>query len=75
MFRGYVCTTSWFELSEKLMWMQAREIVSNSTGLEQTRVLAQEYVDKAIEAISGFPDSDAKEGLVEMCTKVMKRRK
>jgi hexaprenyl-diphosphate synthase len=49
--------------------------VSNSTGLEQTRVLAQEYVDKAIEAISGFPDSDAKEGLVEMCTKVMKRRK
>jgi hexaprenyl-diphosphate synthase len=57
------------------MWMQAREIVSNSTGLEQTRVLAQEYVDKAIEAISGFPDSDAKEGLVEMCTKVMKRRK
>jgi hexaprenyl-diphosphate synthase len=32
-------------------------------------------VDKAIEAISGFPESDAKEGLVEMCTKVMKRRK
>ncbi|KAF2878139.1 decaprenyl-diphosphate synthase subunit 1 [Massariosphaeria phaeospora] len=53
----------------------AREIVSESTGLEQTRALAQEYVDKAIEAISPFPDSEAKTGLIEMCTKVMKRRK
>ncbi|KAF2819567.1 decaprenyl-diphosphate synthase subunit 1 [Ophiobolus disseminans] len=54
---------------------KAREIVSASTGLEQTRVLAQEYVDKAIEAIEPFPESEAKAGLVEMCTKVMKRRK
>ncbi|PSN64380.1 decaprenyl-diphosphate synthase subunit 1 [Corynespora cassiicola Philippines] len=54
---------------------RAREIVSQSTGLEQTRALAQEYVDKAIEAIAFFPDSEAKTGLVEMCTKVMKRRK
>ncbi|KAF1916343.1 decaprenyl-diphosphate synthase subunit 1 [Ampelomyces quisqualis] len=54
---------------------RAREIVASSTGLQQTRALAQEYVDKAIEAISGFPDSEAKAGLVEMCTKVMKRRK
>ncbi|OAK94731.1 decaprenyl-diphosphate synthase subunit 1 [Phaeosphaeriaceae sp. SRC1lsM3a] len=53
---------------------RAREIVSSSTGLQQTRALAQEYVDKAIEAISGFPESEAKAGLVEMCTKVMKRR-
>ncbi|ORY01342.1 decaprenyl-diphosphate synthase subunit 1 [Clohesyomyces aquaticus] len=53
----------------------AREIVAESTGLEQTRVLAQEYVNKAIQAISGFPESDAKNGLIEMCTKVMKRRK
>ncbi|KAF2661823.1 decaprenyl-diphosphate synthase subunit 1 [Lophiostoma macrostomum CBS 122681] len=54
---------------------RAREIVAESTGLEQTRALAQEYVDKAIQAISGFPESDAKNGLMEMCTKVMKRRK
>ncbi|KAH7410404.1 decaprenyl-diphosphate synthase subunit 1 [Phaeosphaeria sp. MPI-PUGE-AT-0046c] len=54
---------------------RAREIVSSSTGLEQTRALAQEYVDKAIEAISGFPESEAKAGLIDMCTKVMKRRK
>ena len=54
---------------------QAREIVSESTGLEQTRALAQEYVNKAIQAIAGFPESEAKTGLIEMCTKVMKRRK
>ncbi|EDU41723.1 Decaprenyl-diphosphate synthase protein [Pyrenophora tritici-repentis] len=54
---------------------RAREIVARSSGLEQTRALAQEYVDKAIEAISFFPESEAKTGLVEMCTKVMKRRK
>jgi len=35
--------------------------------------LAQEYCDKAIEAISAFPDSEAKRGLVEMCTKVMQK--
>lgn len=55
--------------------IQAREIVAQSTGLEQTRALAQEYVDKAIQAISAFPESEAKTGLIEMCTKVMKRRK
>ncbi|KAH7354544.1 decaprenyl-diphosphate synthase subunit 1 [Pyrenochaeta sp. MPI-SDFR-AT-0127] len=54
---------------------RAREIVSQSSGLQQTRALAQEYVDKAIEAISFFPESEAKNGLVEMCTKVMMRRK
>jgi len=27
-----------------------------------------------MEAISFFPESEAKTGLVEMCTKVMKRR-
>ncbi|KAF2477997.1 decaprenyl-diphosphate synthase subunit 1 [Lindgomyces ingoldianus] len=54
---------------------RAREAVASSTGLEQTRALAQEYVDKAIQAISWFPESEAKDGLIEMCTKVMKRRK
>ncbi|KAF2267385.1 terpenoid synthase [Lojkania enalia] len=54
---------------------KAREIVAESTGLEQTRALAQEYVNKAIQAVSFFPESEAKDGLIEMCTKVMKRRK
>lgn len=63
------------KFSEEGDVQRAREIVSSSTGLAQTRALAQEYVDKAIEAVSGFPDSEAKAGLIEMCTKVMKRRK
>ncbi|KMU76836.1 decaprenyl-diphosphate synthase subunit 1 [Coccidioides immitis RMSCC 3703] len=53
----------------------ARQIVAQSDGLEQTRALAQEYADKAVEAISIFPDSEAKRGLIDMCEKVMTRRK
>lgn len=53
----------------------AREMVLRSDGLAQTRALAQEYADKATDAIREFPDSEAKEGLVEMCVKTMKRRK
>ncbi|OJJ43402.1 hypothetical protein ASPZODRAFT_154591 [Penicilliopsis zonata CBS 506.65] len=54
---------------------RAREIVYRSNGVEQTRALAQEYADKAVAAISHFPDSEAKAGLIEMCEKTMKRRK
>lgn len=53
---------------------QARTLVIQSDGIEQTRALAQDYVDKAIRAIAGFPESDAKVGLIDMCSKVMKRR-
>jgi hexaprenyl-diphosphate synthase len=58
-----------------LILLQARELVLQSDGLEQTRALAQGYVDQAISAIKDFPESAAKDGLVEMCTKVMQRRK
>lgn len=54
---------------------QAREYVVKSKGVEQTRDLAQGYVDNAVAAISDFPESAAKAGLVEMCEKTMKRRK
>ncbi|KAI9772058.1 MAG: hypothetical protein M1840_001346 [Geoglossum simile] len=47
---------------------RARELVALSDGIEQTRALAQEFADKAVAAISGFPDCEAKEGLVEMPT-------
>lgn len=57
------------------MMIQAREIVYRSNGVEQTRALAQEYADKAVGAISEFPESEAKSGLIEMCEKTMKRRK
>lgn len=60
---------------EITMSLQARELVARSDGLEQTRALAQDYADKAVAAISGFPECEAKDGLVEMCTKTMKRRK
>ena len=53
----------------------ARTLVARSSGLEQTRALAQEYADKAVHAISSFPDCEAKQGLIEMCTKAMNRRK
>ncbi|KAL1644281.1 coq1 putative hexaprenyl diphosphate synthase [Didymella pomorum] len=63
------------KFSEKGDAEKAREIVLASTGLQQTRALAQDYIDKAIEAIAPFPESEAKNGLVEMCTKVLQRRK
>ena len=53
----------------------AREMVARSDGLEQTRALAQDYADKAAAAVSKFPDCEAKDGLLEMCLKTMKRRK
>ncbi|EGO55659.1 hypothetical protein NEUTE1DRAFT_124027 [Neurospora tetrasperma FGSC 2508] len=54
---------------------RARELVLQSNGIEQTRALAQDYAEKAIEAISGFPDSEAKDGLIEMAVKTLKRNK
>ncbi|OQO11706.1 putative hexaprenyl pyrophosphate synthase, mitochondrial [Cryoendolithus antarcticus] len=54
---------------------RARSLVLQSDGIEQTRALAQDYVDKAARAIAAFPDSDAKRGLIDMCSKVMSRRK
>ncbi|CRK16947.1 hypothetical protein BN1708_011886 [Verticillium longisporum] len=54
---------------------RARELVLQSNGIEQTRALAQEYSEKAIEAISGFPDSEAKDGLIEMAMKALQRQK
>ncbi|WPH00582.1 terpenoid synthase [Acrodontium crateriforme] len=63
------------KFSEEGDVQKARTLVIQSDGLEQTRALAQDYVDKAALAISGFPESDAKAGLIDMCSKVMKRRK
>jgi hexaprenyl-diphosphate synthase len=49
--------------------------VLQSDGLEQTRALAQDYADKAIAAINDFTSSEAKDGLIEMAVKTLKRRK
>lgn len=53
----------------------ARDLVLRSDGLVQTRALAQEYADKAADAVNGFPESEAKVGLLEMCVNATKRRK
>lgn len=46
-----------------------------SDGIQQTRALAEDYADKAIAAISAFPDSEAKDGLIEMAAKTLQRKK
>ena len=57
------------------MGAQAWELVQRSNGLEQTRALAESFSKKAIEAISAFPDSEAKAGLEQICLKGLTRRK
>ncbi|THC93341.1 hypothetical protein EYZ11_007167 [Aspergillus tanneri] len=54
---------------------RARDFVYQSDGAGKTRALAQEYADKAAAAISSFPESEAKAGLIQMCEKTMNRRK
>ncbi|KAK0649356.1 isoprenoid synthase domain-containing protein [Cercophora newfieldiana] len=54
---------------------RARDLVMQSDGIEQTRALAEDYAERAIAAISIFPDSEAKNGLVEMAVKTLERKK
>ncbi|KAB5542455.1 isoprenoid synthase domain-containing protein [Coniochaeta sp. 2T2.1] len=54
---------------------RARDMVLRSDGIEQTRALAEDYAEKAIAAIAPFPDSEAKEGLIEMAVKTIQRNK
>ncbi|KAI1849604.1 hypothetical protein JX265_007943 [Neoarthrinium moseri] len=54
---------------------RARELVLQSDGIEQTRALAEDYSQQAIAALNTFPDSDAKDGLIEMAMKTLKRQK
>ncbi|KAI1198860.1 hexaprenyl pyrophosphate synthetase-like protein [Nemania serpens] len=54
---------------------RARDLVVQSNGIEQTRALAEDYSHRAISALETFPDSEAKEGLVEMAAKTLKRQK
>ncbi|KAL7924739.1 isoprenoid synthase domain-containing protein [Trichoderma austrokoningii] len=54
---------------------RARQLVLQSDGIEQTRALAYDYSEKAIAAIADFPDSEAKDGLIEMAHKTIQRKK
>ncbi|KAL2163530.1 hypothetical protein VTH06DRAFT_5588 [Thermothelomyces fergusii] len=54
---------------------RARHLVMQSDGIEQTRALAQDYAEKAIASLSLFPESEAKDGLIEMAVKTLRRQK
>lgn len=54
---------------------RARDLVYNSDGIEQTRALAEDYSQQAIAALHTFPDSEAKDGLIEMAINTLKRQK
>lgn len=46
-----------------------------SDGIQQTRALAEDYAGKAIASLSLFPESEAKDGLIEMAVKTLQRKK
>ena len=54
---------------------KARELVAQSNGIEQTRALAQDFAEKAGDALRAWPESEAKFALLEMRERVMKRKK
>ncbi|EWC47979.1 mitochondrial putative hexaprenyl pyrophosphate synthase [Drechslerella stenobrocha 248] len=54
---------------------KAWEMVQKSNGLQRTRELAESFSRKAIDAISSFPDSEAKEGLEQIARKGLTRKK
>ncbi|KAF3915189.1 Dimethylallyltranstransferase [Dactylellina cionopaga] len=54
---------------------KAWSMVQKSNGLERTRQLAESFSRKAIEAISIFPDSEAREGLEQIARKGLTRKK
>ncbi|KAI1385638.1 hexaprenyl pyrophosphate synthase [Hypoxylon trugodes] len=54
---------------------RARELVYQSDGIEQTRALAEDYCLQAVASLNTFPDSEAKDGLIEMATNTLKRQK
>ncbi|KAK9480110.1 isoprenoid synthase domain-containing protein [Lipomyces japonicus] len=63
------------KFSEKGDVEKARELVQLSDGVEKTRQLAEDYSIKAREAIDEFPESPAKESLIDMTYKVLDRKK
>jgi hexaprenyl-diphosphate synthase len=54
---------------------QARDLVRRSSGVERTRALAQQYVDKAREIASLIPTSDARDALLALADMVISRKR
>jgi len=53
----------------------ARDLVRRSSGVERTRALAKQYVDKAVEIAGLMPDSEAREALVVLADLVISRKR
>ena len=54
---------------------QAQTLVRRSDGIEKTKQLAEDYAQKAVVAIRRFPESEAKDALIGMAEKTIKRKK
>ncbi|CAI2165780.1 1920_t:CDS:2 [Funneliformis geosporum] len=54
---------------------KARELVYQSNGIEQTKLLAVSHCQKAIGAILKLPESDARNALIRLSDKVVTRKK
>ncbi|TLD20381.1 hypothetical protein PspLS_08460 [Pyricularia sp. CBS 133598] len=55
-------------------FVQEGDVQMQSNGIEQTRSLAEEYCRQIIAAPGTFPDSGAKQGLVEMALLTLQRK-
>jgi geranylgeranyl pyrophosphate synthase len=64
-----VCAVSWDDGG----WIQARNMVLNSSALARTRELAREYSAKALEALECLPPTMAKDALAGLVGKVVDR--
>ncbi|OZJ02995.1 hypothetical protein BZG36_03131 [Bifiguratus adelaidae] len=54
---------------------KARMLVYESNGLAQTKSLAEDHCQKAIDIISVLPDSEAKTALIQLTQKVVSRKR
>ena len=55
--------------------IQANQLVYQSNGIEQTKLLAASHCQKAINAILKLPESDARNALIQLSQKVLTRKK
>lgn len=56
---------------QDLAWM--RDFLHSSGGVEQTLSRAREYLDKAYEDLSIFPESQERDALQKLCDKILSR--
>jgi len=54
---------------------KAYDLVHRSSGIEKTKMLAQQYIQKAIFALSSLKDSPAKQALIDITETVLTRTK